>query len=446
MKFVFVIILICFGYSSAQERIEQNPIAIELARSFTKDIFDLNGVSIMEPSVTVINSVSNDRFYQSAYVPRGKDKFYVRVELNGMYGSVPNSMKSFTPNIPQEEFNIAKLLDTKNNWLSINYTNGDVTINDTAGFVSYFFKTLLYDGVNSPNGSQNKIAIPTKASTLLGKKRNDAIIIPQGGLSRLALSRFDSINNILKSFPGSPELPEELKNQVDGFLTNFPTYFSLSQGGDINNLLVGVPQFTIGSLYGTEMTLRFVPALDYGEEFGKFSFWGVGITHNISQHFYDIEDRNNWQVAAQIAFQGSSLTNEVGVTQSEFESNASFFNVNVRTSKMVKDWFEVYAGFSYETIAMENNFKYYLSVETQAQLGLLDYGTDENGMTIVLPPDPENGFQGDTKPQFTSLNLSQDNFKFSIGLNKEIGDFAIFAGYSVSQFNIATFGVAYTIR
>ena len=289
--------------------------------------------------------------------------------------------------------------------------------------------------------SENKILIPAKASTLLGKKRNDAISIPQGGLERLARARFDSINQNIGF-----TLPEEMEDEVVNLLNSFPTYFALSQGGDINNLLVGVPQFTIGSYYGTEMTLRFVPALDYGEEFGKFSFWGVGITHNISQHFYDVEDRNNWQVAAQIAFQGSSLTNEVGVTQSEFESNASFFNVNVRTSKMVKDWFEVYAGFSYETIAMENNFKYYLSVETQAQLGLLDYGTDENGMTIVLPPDPENGFQGDTKPQFTSLNLSQDNFKFSIGLNKEIGDFAIFAGYSVSQFNIATFGVAYTIR
>ncbi len=439
MKFVFVIILICFGYSSAQERIEQNPIAIELARSFTKDIFDLNGVSIMEPSVTVINSVSNDRFYQSAYVPRGKDKFYVRVELNGMYGSVPNSMKSFTPNIPQEKYQDSNLVKH----INIGYENGQVTygIKDTAQLVSYIFKTLLYDGVNQSNGSENKILIPAKASTLLGKKRNDAISIPQGGLERLARARFDSINQNIGF-----TLPEEMEDEVVNLLNSFPTYFALSQGGDINNLLVGVPQFTIGSLYGTEMTLRFVPALDYGEEFGKFSFWGVGITHNISQHFYDVEDRNNWQVAAQIAFQGSSLTNEVGVTQSEFESNASFFNVNVRTSKMVKDWFEVYAGFSYETIAMENNFKYYLSVETQAQLGLLDYGTDENGMTIVLPPDPENGFQGDTKPQFTSLNLSQDNFKFSIGLNKEIGDFAIFAGYSVSQFNIATFGVAYTIR
>jgi len=439
MKFVFVIILICFGYSSAQERIEQNPIAIELARSFTKDIFDLNGVSIMEPSVTVINSVSNDRFYQSAYVPRGKDKFYVRVELNGMYGSVPNSMKSFTPNIPQEKYQDSNLVKH----INIGYENGQVTygIKDTAQLVSYIFKTLLYDGVNQSNGSENKILIPAKASTLLGKKRNDAISIPQGGLERLARARFDSINQNIGF-----TLPEEMEDEVVNLLNSFPTYFALSQGGDINNLLVGVPQFTIGSYYGTEMTLRFVPALDYGEEFGKFSFWGVGITHNISQHFYDVEDRNNWQVAAQIAFQGSSLTNEVGVTQSEFESNASFFNVNVRTSKMVKDWFEVYAGFSYETIAMENNFKYYLSVETQAQLGLLDYGTDENGMTIVLPPDPENGFQGDTKPQFTSLNLSQDNFKFSIGLNKEIGDFAIFAGYSVSQFNIATFGVAYTIR
>lgn len=439
MKLVFVLVLICFGFVTAQERIEQNPIAIELARSFTKDIFDLNGVDIMEPSVKVINSVSNDRFYQSAYVPRGKDKFYVRVELNGMFGNVPNSMKSFIPAVPMEQYQDSNLI--KN--INIGYENGQVTygIKDTADLVSYVFKTLVYDGVNASNGSENKISIPEKASTLLGKKKNDAIIIPQGGLERLARARFDSINQNIGF-----TLPKEMEDEIVSLLNSFPTYFSLSQGGDINNLLVGVPQFTFGSFYGTEMTLRFVPALDYGEEFGKFSFWGVGITHNLSQHFYDIEDRNNWQVAAQVAFQGSSLTNEVGITASEFESNASFFNVNVRTSKMVKDWFEVYAGFSYETIAIENKFKYYLSVELQAQLGLLPYGEDENGNTIVLSPDPENGYQGDTEPQTTNLNLNQDNFKFSFGLNKEIGDFAIFAGYSVSQFNIATFGVAYTIR
>lgn len=439
MKLVIVLVLICFGFVSAQDRIPQNPIAIELARSFTKDIFDLNGVSIMEPSVTVINSISNDRFYQSAYVPKGKDKFYVRVELNGMFGSVPNSMKSFTPSVPMEMYQNEEML--KN--LNVNLGTGEVTIKDTAQLVGYIFKTLLYDGVNSPTGSENKIAIPAKASTLLGKKRNDAIVIPVGGLERLARSRFETINSELG---GLYEIPKEIEDQVVGLLNSFPTNFSLSQGGDINNLLVGVPQFTIGSLYGTEMTLRFVPALDYGEEFGKFSFWGVGITHNISQHFYDIEDRDNWHVAAQVALQGSSLTNKVGVTQSEFESNASFFNFNIRTSKMVKNWFEAYAGFSYETIAIDNKFKYYLSVETQAQLGLLPYGLDENGNVIILEPDPANGYQGDDKPQTTNLNLNQDNFKFSFGINKEIGNFAIFAGYSVSQFNIATFGLAYTIR
>ena len=76
----------------------------------------------------------------------------------------------------------------------------------------------------------------------------------------------------------------------------------------------------------------------------------------------------------------------------------------------------------------------------------MPYGLDENGNVIILEPDPANGYQGDDKPQTTNLNLNQDNFKFSFGINKEIGNFAIFAGYSVSQFNIATFGLAYTIR
>ncbi len=437
MKYLIIIFLVSIAIKS-QERIEQNPLAIELAKGFTKDIFDLNGVDIMQPSVTVINSVSNDRFYQSAYVPRGKDKFYVRVELNGMFGTVPDDMKTFKPQIPQEQFRQDSLFK----YVSINPFNGTFAINDTAGMVSYIFKSLLYDGINQPAGSENRISIPERASTLLGPKSDDAISIPQGGLERLARARFDSISGGLGGFA----IPEEIENEIIGLLNSFPTYYSLSQGGNINNLLVGVPQFTIGSFYGTEMTLRFVPALDYGEEFGKFGFWGIGITHNFSQYFYEEEQRDNWQLAAQVVFQGSKLTNEVGVTSSQFESNANFFNFNIRTSKMVKNWFEFFAGFSYENINIDNSFTYFLPVETQAQLGLLPYIDDGNGNVIVGPPDPANGYPGDIEPQTTSLSLTDNNFKFSFGLNKEIGDFSIFAGYSFSRFNIATFGVAYTIR
>ena len=111
MKKIIITIIFFFAITSySQEKIVPNPIAIELARSFTKDIFDLNGTDIVEPSVRVINSVSNDRFYQSAYIPYKENKFYVRVELNGMYGSVPNDMKTFTPEIPQEKYNNDSLI------------------------------------------------------------------------------------------------------------------------------------------------------------------------------------------------------------------------------------------------------------------------------------------------------------------------------------------------
>ena len=359
-----------------------------------------------------------------------------------MYGSVPNDMKTFTPEIPQEKYNNDSLIS----YMNIGFEGNQIkySIRDTAKLVSYIFKTLLYDGINKPNGHSDRIQIPTKASTLLGKKRNDAIVIPQGGLERLANARFDTIN---QGLGGLYKVPDDIRNQIVGLLNSFPTYYSLSQGGNINNLLVGVPQFTIGSFYGTEMTLRYIPALDYGEEFGKFSFWGVGISHNFSQYFYDNYERDNWQLAAQIAFQGSSLTNKVGITQSEFESNANFLNFNIRTSKMIKNWFEFYAGFSYETIAMTNKFNYFLSVETQAQLGLLPYIYDDDGNRVGIgKADATAGYPGDTQPQQTSLDINSENLKFSFGLNKEIGDFAIYAGYSFSRFNIFNFGVAYTIR
>ena len=163
MKKIIITIIFFFAITSySQEKIVPNPIAIELARSFTKDIFDLNGTDIVEPSVRVINSVSNDRFYQSAYIPYKENKFYVRVELNGMYGSVPNDMKTFTPEIPQEKYNNDSLIS----YMNIGFEGNQIkySIRDTAKLVSYIFKTLLYDGINKPNGHSDRIQIPTKAS------------------------------------------------------------------------------------------------------------------------------------------------------------------------------------------------------------------------------------------------------------------------------------------
>jgi len=61
---------------------------------------------------------------------------------------------------------------------------------------------------------------------------------------------------------------------------------SVTIGGyrDISTIFFLTPQATIGSLLGTELTIRYLPEVPL-EDVGKLSWFGIGVTHNISQYF-----------------------------------------------------------------------------------------------------------------------------------------------------------------
>lgn len=65
--------------------------------------------------------------------------------------------------------------------------------------------------------------------------------------------------------------------------------FKGSDGIISSNLLsLVVPQLTIGSLFGTELSVRYVPMPKLGD--GKFpsaTLWGIGVRHSLSQYFTD---------------------------------------------------------------------------------------------------------------------------------------------------------------
>jgi hypothetical protein len=62
--------------------------------------------------------------------------------------------------------------------------------------------------------------------------------------------------------------PDSLALQVAGILDNFAA------------LPLFAPQITIGTVAGTNITLRWVPDVPLGEELGSFSYFGFGIQHN----------------------------------------------------------------------------------------------------------------------------------------------------------------------
>ncbi|MFP4048195.1 MAG: DUF6588 family protein [Bacteroidales bacterium] len=62
------------------------------------------------------------------------------------------------------------------------------------------------------------------------------------------------------------------------------TVYTFPGGLNIDQLPLAAPTLSIGSLYGTNATFRFLAA-DIGEDFGKINLFGWGLRHNINQYF-----------------------------------------------------------------------------------------------------------------------------------------------------------------
>lgn len=423
-----------------------NQTVLQLSRALSKDIFDLNGVPFMQPLVEAMNSTSNARFVNAAYIPKQVDKAYFKISLNGMFGVVNNQQRTYTPQFPTEAFNPAILLDPSYIKFDSKIVNGqlesNITFIDSARLYHYLLKTVLYDAIRS-----GELVVPKESATILGKNSGNISFIDQNGNSVLIPSlnrRLDSVNNALGTL-GLPPLSDTLANSLNGIFNALPSIFSLPPGGDYSSLFAGVPQIEIGSYYGTELLLRFIPPIKMSEEIGKFSFYGMGLKHNISQYF----DDPAFDMAIQAVYQTTKLTNSVGVTNAELTANANMLNFNIQASKKIKDWFDFYTGLSYDQIDIDTRFSYFLASEIQGQVGLRKpvYGDPKEPTKITgWATDPANGYPGDKEPQVAQINLQSNAIKFTFGIKKQLGDFAIFADYNFANFNIFSAGIQYIIN
>ena len=101
-----------------------------------------------------------------------------------------------------------------------------------------------------------------------------------------------------KTFMAIPEGFFEPKNSVE-----VPTLFGPSENKIVNGnggtqyvfpgglnlkmLPLAMPQLTIGTVYGTDLTIRYF-SFNFEEEIGKLNLFSWGLRHNISQYFKDI--------------------------------------------------------------------------------------------------------------------------------------------------------------
>ncbi|MFA7325220.1 MAG: DUF6588 family protein [Candidatus Kapaibacterium sp.] len=417
MKKLIIVFIILFTFNAHSQENVINESAVELSRIIGKEIFELNGVPFTQPIVTATNATANSGFFNTAYIPK-KDSLYFKISVNYMHGFVPESDKSYSPSFPTEEFSLIEA--TK----YVSFGNGQFNVTDTVGLYTYLLKTLLYDGV-----ADGSIIVPDRTATLLGKD-NKNIEITEDSFRSNAEKRISGLEALTNT-----KLSEDLKQEIYKTLDGLPGSFDLPKGSGMNAMQFAVPQIEIGSYMGTELLIRFIPKINYGQTIGDFGFFGIGLKHSISQYFFEFEQERTFDLAVQFAYQKSTLDNIFGETNATLTSNANIINFNIQGSKSFEDLFDVYTGISFEQIDISADFVYTLPIATQVELKLVD----ENKQV-----DPARGYPGDTKPQTTSLKVDDFNIKWVLGIKKDFGPIAIFASYNVSKFDIFNGGIQYS--
>jgi len=412
-----IILLFCIMSFQAIAQPQQNDINIEVTRRVSVELLGPNADPFMQPLTQTLNATANSRFFRTAVIP--DTGLYFRVGVGSMIGFVRDDQKTYTPFAPvitQDQF-IKRVVNDKD-LVNLNVLNPSLTtINDTTGLVVVIMKYLFGKGLSDPNSG---FSFPDSAATVYGN-RDEKFVIGKQYLADQVSGGDPLLSTVYNA------LTPELKQSIMSTITGLPNYLTLAKGANVNTVVAGVPQIEIGSFMGTELLLRYIPPIKYDTVVGKFSFWGIGIKHSINQYW----EKAPFNLAAQFVYQGSSIENSVGATNSQLSANTTIMGVNVQASK---EWegFNFYTGFAYETISINTDFTFYLPKELQRQLGLLPLDSDD-----PRPP----MYPGDQRPQYTNAVFKDNAVKFTMGISKTFGSLGICLDYNISKFNILTLGL-----
>lgn len=398
-----------------------NPTTVSIARSLSRDLLGNNSTGFLTPLVTTSNATSNSRFFRSAHVPKKVDKPYFRFGIHAMTGAVRDDQKSFKPISPVGNSS-DELNKTFSSLIELPVTR------DTSKLIYGIIRYIFAKGLEDPTSG---ITFPSSSPTIFGKG--------EGNLTLDTNYFRKELDGLLRIIPNA-QLSEEQRISLNNAINGLPPAFPLPTGGDISQVFAGVPQFEIGSFYGTELLLRFIPPVKFDKNIGDFSFYGIGLKHSLSQYF----DEAPLDVAVQVVYQQTSLAQIVGFTKAELKADANIYDANLQFSKKFKDitpWFgdlEFFGGYSFEQFNIVSTYTYTLPVTLQKDLGLR---VEKNGEIVA---DPENGYPGDTEPQVAKGTIEDTNHKLILGVAKPIGPVTIAFDYSISRFNLFSLGLDFT--
>lgn len=114
---------------------------------------------------------------------------------------------------------------------------------------------------------------------------------------------------------------------------------------------LAMPQLTIGTIMGTDFTIRYLPTISIGN-YGSIGFWGFGVRHSISQYLGG--ENAPVDIAVQVAFQGLTIKDS---TDFEIVKNSAWL-ANVEVSKSFS-LLTLYGGLQTEKSSMDIAYNYH---------------------------------------------------------------------------------------
>lgn len=195
--------------------------------------------------------------------------------------------------------------------------------------------------------------------------------------------------------PDNPALPSQTEATIGGVV---PTGI----------VPLPIPQLGIGSLFGTDLTVRYLPKLKLSD-YGSVQLFGLAIRHNLSQYIPLVPV----DIAVQLGWQSFSISD----TSSKI-LDASTFAANLEVSKTFAI-ITIYGGLQMESSSFDVSYNF------------IPPSTTANPNPAPVP---------------ISFNLKGKNtFRGVVGLSFGLGIMTINADYSIGSMNALTAGVSFGV-
>lgn len=284
----------------------------------------------------------------------------------------------------------------------------DITVNVSASLVPstdkvFKFKNSDYDTLTLQSGLSSD-----DLPTVMGSTSNESI----------------NVNIPVDAFGNSVPLGTHTGFRV----TSFETLDGIEDELPIAAVPAPMVQFGLGLPSKTDLKLRFVPSV--GNEEVKFNLFGIGLQHNLLQHF-KIADRNPiFNLSVLAAFTTSKTVyapknSSIGVNQE------TIININAYTAQLIGDIdlkvVNFYAGIGY--------------VAGSASTKILgDYTFNYSYQGVPLPDktiqihDP------------IDIEYSLSGIKATLGMRLNIAWFKIFADYTIQEYHTANAGISFSFK